>query len=114
MRAHDNPFKLAIKNNWGTCHKWWGEIWKFDQSCQQLTLEHDTFCFVSGWDILTSSLTFLGYGIYFYLPFDLCHITMTTDPMDPKAAKLPGRVADMFKSCPSKITLTPDSLYHPK
>ena len=35
------------------------------------------------------SLTFLGWSIHFCLPFDLCCVIMTTDPMDPKAAKLP-------------------------
>ena len=36
-----------------------------------------------------SSLTFLGLAVHFFLPFDLCHIIMITDPMDPKATKLP-------------------------
>ena len=35
------------------------------------------------------SLTFLDWAIHFFLPFDLCHIVMTTNPVDPKAAKLP-------------------------
>ena len=34
-------------------------------------------------------LTFLGWAIHFCLPFDLFHVIITTDPMDPKAAKLP-------------------------
>ena len=35
------------------------------------------------------SLTFLGLGCSVFLPFDLCDVIMTTNPMDPKAAKLP-------------------------
>ena len=36
------------------------------------------------------SLTFLGFGPFiFFLPSNLCHVVMTTDPMDPKTAKLP-------------------------
>ena len=34
-------------------------------------------------------LIFLGWAVHFFLPFDLYHIIMTTDPMDSKAAKLP-------------------------
>lgn len=66
------------------------------------------------WDIIISSLTFLGWAAHYFLPFDLCHVIKTFDPMDPKADKIQSRVQDMFKSFPSIDTLIFYSLYHPK
>jgi len=44
------------------------------------------------------SFTFQGWVIHFFLPFDLCHIIITTNPKDKKASKLWSRVTYMFKS----------------
>ena len=109
-----SPSCLRLKNNWGTCQKGGG---KFGNSVSYvssslLNMTLSTSCQVGTSSFL--SLTFLGWAIYFCLPFDLCHVIMTTDPMDPKAAKLLVMVVYMFKSCPSAVTLTSDSLYHPK
>ena len=85
-----SPSSLRLKNNWGTRQKWWGENLEIYQSCRQLTLEHDTLCFVSGWDILLCIIDLTGFGPFnFLLPSNLCSVIMTTDPMDPKASKLP-------------------------
>ena len=43
-----------------------GQNWKFYQSCRHLTLEHDTFYFVSGWDILLFIIDFPGLGCSFF------------------------------------------------
>jgi len=43
-------------------------------------------------------LTFLGWATHFFLPFDLCHIIMTTDSMDPTTAKLQNHGVNMFES----------------
>lgn len=66
-----------------------GENLEIYQLCRKLTLEHDTLCFMSGWDILLCIFDLPGLGHSFCLPFDVYHVIMTTDPMDPKAAKLP-------------------------
>lgn len=83
-------------------------------SCVSISLLNMTLSalFWVGISSLHCWLSWVGPFIFF-LPFDLCHVIMTSDPMDPKAAKLWSHVADVFKSCPSAVTLIPDPLYHP-
>ena len=109
-----SPSRFRLKNNWGTYQKWWGGIWKSNQLCQQLTLEHDTFCFVSGWDILLCIIDLLGLGCLF-LP-SIWSLSCHHDHYSygSKSCETSNRVTHMFKSFPSAVTLTPDSLYHPK
>ena len=88
MQAHAIPFKLAIKNNWGTCQKWWGKIGNsishVGSSLLNMTLSSSCRVGISSF----SSFTFLGLATISCLPFYLYHIIMTTDPMDPKVSKL--------------------------
>ena len=89
MQAYVIHSSLQLKNNWDTFQKWWRKIWK-SISCVGNTLMNMTLfasCRVGTSSFV--SLTFLGWAVHFFLPFDLCHIIMTTDPMDPKAVKLP-------------------------
>jgi len=108
-----SPSSLRLKNNWGTCQEWWGKIWKSNKLCQQLTLEHDTFSLVSGWDILLSVIDLPGLGCFlpsiWSLPRHHDHRSYGS-----KSYQTSSCVTDMFKSFPSVVTLTSDSLYHPK
>ena len=77
------PLQAHDKNNWGTYQKWWGEIEnsisRVSSSLLNMTLSALCQVGISSF----SSLTFLGWVIYFSLLFDLYHVIMTTDPMDP-------------------------------
>ena len=78
---------LRLKNNWGTHQKWWGKIWKSIESCWKLTLEHDTLCFVLGWDVLLYIIDLLGFGLFIF-SFHLMS-TMSLWPPIPWIQKLP-------------------------
>ena len=109
-----SPSSLQLKNNSGTCQEWWGGILKSNQLCWQLTLEHDTFYIVSGWDILLCIVEFPRLGHSFLpsiwsLPRHHDHQSYGSEN-----SQNSSHVANMFKSCPSAVFLTSDSLYHPQ
>jgi len=83
------PSSLWLKNNSGTCQKWLGKFGNLiscvGSSLLNMTLSPSCWVWISSFE----SLTFLGWAINFCLPFDLYHVMMTTNPMDPKASKLP-------------------------
>ena len=72
----------------------------FYKLCRQLvTLEHDTFLLRVGLGYPHFIIDRPEFGLQFFaFPFVLCHVIMTSDPMDPTIAKLQSHVADMFKS----------------
>ena len=109
-----SPSRLWLKTNLGTCQKWWGEIWKSNQLCRQLTLEHDTLCFISGWDILLFIIDLPGLGHSFFP--SICSLPHHHDHQSygSKSCQNSSHVTNMFTSCPSVVTLTFDSLYSPK
>ena len=44
LQAYAIPFKLVIKNNWGTHQKWWGKMEPVSSSCRKyVALEHGTY-----------------------------------------------------------------------
>ena len=111
MLSHSS---LRIKNNWGTCQKWWGEIWKSIGRVRNSLLNMMLFasCRVGASPFV--SLTFLGLGHLFFpsiwsLPHHHDHRSHGS-----KSCQTSSCVVDMFKICPFAVTLTSDSLYHPK
>jgi len=109
-----SPSSLQLKNNWGTCQKWWGKNWK-STSCVSSSLLNMTL-FASCRVGISSfvSLTFLGWVVYFLpsissLPRHHDHWSHGS-----KSCQTSSCVTDMFKSFPSPDTLTFVSLYHPK
>jgi len=109
-----SPSSLRLKNNWGTYQKLSRKIWK-STSCIGISLLNMTL-FASCRVGISSfvSLTFLGWAIYFFpsilsLPRHHGHWSHGS-----KSYQTSSFVTDLFKSCPSPVTLTFVSLYCPK
>lgn len=86
-----------------------GGKWEISISCvgnSLLNMTLSTLCRV-GISSLHRWLSWVGPFIFSF-PFDVFHVIMTSDSMDPKVSKLWSCVADMFKSYPSGVTLIPN------
>ena len=71
----------------------------YQLSRQLVTLERDTLLLCVGLGYPHFIIDLPRFWLpFFSFPFDLYLVIMTSDPMDPKAAKLRSRVNDMFKS----------------
>ena len=99
-----SPSSLQLKNNWGTCQKWWGEIWKSTWNfLLRVKLGHPPLYFWPSW------VGLLIFAFYLSLPRHHDHWSYGS-----KSYQTSSCVVDMLKSCPSAVTLTSGSLYHPK
>ena len=114
MQAYAIPFKLVLKNNWGTHHKWWGKM-------------EPSFSYVGSMSLLNMALVCIRVGLgtshLFTLPswvwiilFDLsyahCLVTMTSDPLMSNTANstvvpfICSREVGLCKYQPSSISHT--------